>query len=102
MSSEDLQFCQWGVVEVMGHRRFAGFITVESIAGPMIRVDVPRVEDRPAFTKYLSPQSIYAVTPTSEAVARDAARSFKERPLEIFEPAMQRRIDFDDEEYDDP
>jgi hypothetical protein len=59
----------WAVVEVMGHKRFAGFVTEQTVAGSaFVRVDVPEVQvdaggqTLPAFTKLLGASSIYALT----------------------------------------
>ncbi|MGB0888749.1 MAG: hypothetical protein ACPGWS_00570 [Solirubrobacterales bacterium] len=97
-SGGEVSFRQWAVVEVMGHRRFAGFVTVETIAGPMVRVDVPAVEGRLGFTKMLSPQSIYAITPTTEAIARRAAKQAGSANRYRRSPVDAHRIEFDDDD----
>ena len=75
-------FDQWGIVEVMGRRRYAGHITEQEIAGAsFVRVDVPEVTTRanfaetviPAYTKYVGTGSVYMITPTTEDVARKSA-----------------------------
>jgi hypothetical protein len=97
MSDENSQkFDQWGIVEVMGHKKFAGHITEQVIAGSaLVRVDVPEVtvqrqrveyDERGygkgyvtetktvgAFTKMVGVGSIYCITPTSEEIARKCA-----------------------------
>lgn len=96
------KFEQWAIVEVMGHARFAGYVTEQPIAGSsLIRVDVPEIPERkeirkqwlwdaekkrdvavdgeviiqgsPAFTKLFGVGSIYAITPCTEEAARKAA-----------------------------
>lgn len=84
----DEKFDSWGIAEVLGHKRFAGRITEQSIAGAaFVRVDVPEVEVRDyhvqpegmrtvaPYTKYIGAGSIYMITPTTEEVARKAAIS---------------------------
>jgi len=61
----------WAIVEVMGHRQFAGFVSEQAIGGSsFVRVDVPAVdadgEQLPAFTKLLGAGSIYAISPCTE------------------------------------
>jgi len=66
--SEAAEFKTWAIVEVMGHVEYAGFVTAETIAGAaMLRVDVPDVEGRGAFTKYLATGALYGISPCSEA-----------------------------------
>jgi hypothetical protein len=75
------KFDQWGIVEVMGHKQFAGHITEQVIAGSaLVRVDVPAVTsgggtEYNAFTKLIGVGSIYCITPTTEEIARKAARA---------------------------
>lgn len=86
MPEQAEKFDQWGIVEVMGHRKYAGHITEQVIAGSaLIRIDVPEVDvpkryehdssakSVPAYTKLVGIGSIYAITPTTEDIARAAA-----------------------------
>jgi hypothetical protein len=82
------QFETWAIVEVMGHRQFAGFVSEQAIGGAsLLRIDVPEVrqgdEVYPAFTKLLGVASIYAISICTEEtarafVARAKMRSFAE------------------------
>ncbi len=71
MSSD--KFDQWCVVEVMGHKKFAGRVT-EGAFG-LVQVDVPEVklpgQTLPAFTKLFGAASIYCMTVCTEETARD-------------------------------
>lgn len=74
------KFDTWGVVEVMGHKRFAGRITEQAIAGAaLVRVDVPAISfpDREfnEFSKLIGIASVYCITPMTEELARKAARA---------------------------
>lgn len=79
MNSEDQEkFDQWAIVEVMGHKKYAGRVTEQQIAGAgLVRVDVPEVKVgekvHPAYTKLIGPSSIYCITPVTEELARKAA-----------------------------
>lgn len=89
----------WAVVEVMGHTRYAGRISQHTaLGGALIRVEVPAIinrdgiEEIPAFEKLLAPAALFAITPTSEALAREAARRFRTRPFTILDlPELVRR-----------
>lgn len=113
--AETKGFESWGIVEVMGHSRYAGFISESSIGGAaFIRVDVPETKGEswhdpcPAFTKFLGSSSIFAITPTTEDLARRAAEKFGSRPITVVDltPVPARSLpppsedDLDDE--DDP
>lgn len=75
----------WAIVEVMGHRRYAGKVSEHPLGGvALIRVDVPETEQpkswrgpertTAAYSKLIGPSSIYCLTPCTEEVARNAAR----------------------------
>lgn len=89
MSDQQEKFESWCIVEVMGHGRYAGMVTEQQLGGgSFIRVDVPAVGDRPAFTKLLGHSSIFAITPCTEQTAHQAAKSFAVRPFAMFEAPM--------------
>lgn len=98
-ANQSEKFEQWCIVEVMGHNVYAGFVTERTLGGTaMIQVDVPRVDEaHPAFTKLLSANAIYAITPTSEAHARQAAERIRQRPVTIYilpdpKPQLEARV----------
>jgi hypothetical protein len=79
------EFKSWAVVEVMGHSRFAGYTTVETIAGvAMLRVDVPQIANIPAFTKYIAPGALYGLTPATEETCRATADRIRAKPFDIW------------------
>lgn len=86
---------RWAIIEVMGHRVYAGWTEDVTVAGaPMLRVHVPAVEHRwtergygeqrgqertvieryPAFEVDLGGAALFAVTSCPEEVARTAVR----------------------------
>jgi hypothetical protein len=83
MPEQESKFDQWGVVEVMGHKKFAGHITEQVIAGSaLVRIDVPETKvvdynhvERTfaSYTKLIGVGSVYAITPTTEEIARAMA-----------------------------
>lgn len=86
----ETEFKTWAIVEVMGHNKYAGFVSAETIAGaPMLRVDVPGVPGREPFTKYLSPSSLYGISPCTEKTATLRAASLKKTPFESWSVEQQ-------------
>ena len=91
----------------MGHNQIAGLVTeVAAFGVALMRVDVPAVNDQPGYTKYFGGNAIYAITPTTEAIATEAARRLDVRPVSLWvvpdpRPALPPvTIDSDCEEYE--
>jgi hypothetical protein len=83
--SENESFDCWAVVELFGHNVIAGRVSEQTIGGAtFVRVDVPEIEDRPAFTKFFGGAAIYAITPTGEAEARAACERLRVRPVQPY------------------
>lgn len=79
-------FATWALVEIMGHQRYAGYVTEQVIAGSaFLRVDVPTIGDKPAFTKLFSPGSVYAITPCVEDMVRAVAETLGQQPISIWD-----------------
>lgn len=82
----------WAILELMGHQRMAGYVKETTIAGAgMLEVRVPECEGAEAFTRYVSPSSLYALTPCTEATARRCAEAFRPKPVnewELPQPAL--------------
>ncbi len=86
----------WAIVELMGHRRLAGFVSEQVIAGSaFLRIDVP--SDPPA-TQFYSAGAVYAITPTSEDTARRAAGVGKVAPVNRWELPAPPNAAVDDAE----
>lgn len=107
--SESKAFEEWAMLELMGHQRMAGRISEAVIAGSgFLRIDIPEVEGREAFTRFVSPSSVYAINPVTESIARRLAASFRSAPISRYdlpdEPkpaAITANCDDDVEEEDD-
>lgn len=68
------RFAAWAVIEIMGHKRLAGFVTEQTIGGTaFLRVDVPDTKREARWSKLLDTASIYAITPCTEQIARAVA-----------------------------
>jgi len=78
----------WAIVELMGHRRLAGFVSEEEHFGTaMLRLDVHGLDDStdPGVTQLYGGSSVYCVTPTTEAVARTLGAKLRPAPVHRFE-----------------
>lgn len=77
----------WAILELMGHRRLAGYVTEQEVAGHgMLRIEIPGASDEaPTTTQFYSPSSLYCLTPTTKEVAKVAARSSRPAPIHPWE-----------------
>ncbi|MCW2898841.1 MAG: hypothetical protein JWO67_1106 [Streptosporangiaceae bacterium] len=107
----------WAIVELMGHRRLAGFVTEHEIAGQsFLRLDIagpPHPEDDeddgPAValkggfeggvTQFYSPQAVYCITPTTQDIAVTIGRRSQPAPVQRYElePPKPREDPWGDE-----
>jgi len=91
MSETAEKFEQWCVVEIMGHKKFAGLVTEQSVGGAsFVRVDVPEVIDfdgktLPAFSKLFGAASIYCLSPCTEETARAFAAQIRSQSFSLYE-----------------
>lgn len=87
------------VVELMGHRRLGGYVSVSQLGGTsLLRVDVPkvRVEDGRCVrdgadlaTQWYGLQSLYCLSPCSEEAMLVAARLSQPAPVTAYDlPAL--------------
>lgn len=68
-------FAGWAILELMGHKRLAGYVSEVEFAGAaMVRIDVPGDEDDATATQLYSASALYCLTPTDEATARRVAK----------------------------
>jgi hypothetical protein len=83
VTPETERFAEWCVVELMGHRRLAGFLTEVEIAGRgFLRLEIPST---PPATQLYNPTSVYAITPTTEDTARRVATLTAVSPVQRWE-----------------
>lgn len=92
------KFDEYCILELMGHRRMAGKVSEATLAGGVfLRIDVPDLVitkrrggesidlPRKGFTQYYRPEAVYALTPTSEAMARAVAEQSEPEPVQAWE-----------------
>jgi hypothetical protein len=81
--TESTPFAQWVILELMGHRRLAGFLTEQEIAGKgFLRLDSPGQQ---GATQLYNPTAVYAITPTTEDIARAVAATSQPAPVQRWE-----------------
>ena len=100
--SEDFQ--TWGIVEVMGHKTYAGMVREHVIGSTtFLRIDVPQTVSRNGYTKYIGTGSVYAITPTDEKTARIAAERLNEPPVNPYVVPVQYQLEAstEDDELDE-
>jgi len=79
-------FAEWAIVELMGHRRLAGYLTEVEIAGRgFLRLDIPAGPPGGPAMQLYNPSAVYAITPTSEGTARRVAELSQPAPVALWE-----------------
>lgn len=82
----------WVILELMGHRRLAGYLSEQTIGGTsFLRIDVPGAEGNVA-TQLYSGSAVYCITPTTEAIARKVAKSSEPAPVTRWELREDRAL----------
>lgn len=94
------KFEQWCLVELMGRQRIAGMVSERVIAGTgFLQVDVPETKANPKFTRLIHPNSLYAINPITEEVARAYAENLQVKPIDSWDigafmkKAEERRLE---------
>jgi hypothetical protein len=104
---EKTAFEGWAVVELFGHNQIAGYVSEVAVFGTaMMQVDVPAAGDNPGYTKFFGGAAIYAITPTSEEIARVAAQRLDVRPVKNWvvpenKAALPPPAQYEQDEWDD-
>lgn len=101
--NENGNFGVWGILELMGHVKVAGYVTEEELFGTkMGRIDIPS-DDGLNVTQYFGGSSVYRLTPVTEDVARAYARANTRRPVEVWHLALpeQRPDPEEDDDWED-
>lgn len=99
MADQDqAEFEGWAIIELMGHRRVAGYVTEREVAGArFLQVGIPTVGGE-TRTQLYAPQAVYCITPVAEEVARAVA--VHARPLVVsaweLRELLERNRDEDD------
>lgn len=86
MEATDEKFKEWCIVELFGHTKIAGVTTEANIGGcQFIRVDVPEIPERKAFTKFYGQGAIYAMSPVTEEICMAFLRNNNSVPVHRYQ-----------------
>ena len=78
-------YASWSILALLGHRRLAGFVTEQEIAGKgFLRIEIPGPGETKT-TQFYSPDSVYGLTPTTEEIARRVAARDRPAPVHPWE-----------------
>ena len=105
--AEQTAFEGWCIIEQMGHKRMAGRVSEQVIGGhSFIRVDVPGPDGTTVATQFITGQTIYAITPCTEELARKVAANCTPAPVtewDLRQAALPAAKTYDDDrdELDD-
>ena len=77
----EAEFAGWAILEILGHRKLAGYVRPATFAGAgVIRIDVPGADGNVA-TQLYAPSALYCLTPVTEELARRVARAHEPEPV---------------------
>lgn len=118
------EFEEWVIIELLGHRRLAGYLTEQQLAGAgFLRLDVPG--DKPCgtcggmprpevpcpacrglgvaltATQLYSPSAVYAINPTTQEIATAVARGNRPAPVHRWELEAPRAEPWDGQDGED-
>ncbi|MFZ2804660.1 MAG: acetyltransferase [Patescibacteria group bacterium] len=97
MDEKPTEFEGWALLELMGHRKLAGYVKPATIAGSgVIRIDVP---SDPVATQFYSPAALYCLTPITEDLARKLAHRYEPSPVSHWELPASASIDDEDRPF---
>lgn len=75
----------FAILELMGHRKLGGKLSEQEIAGQaFVRIDIPG-QDGDVATQFYSAAAIYAITPTTEEIARSVSAYHRPEPVTRWE-----------------
>ena len=79
-------FKQWGILELMGHRKAAGLVQeVELFGVKMLRIDIPPGDRDPQpLSQIYGGSAIYCLTIVDEETAKAFAQHSRDKPLEVW------------------
>lgn len=92
---QDEKFEMYALVELMGRQRIAGKVSERVIAGAgMLQVDVPETKHNPKFTRFISPNGVYAINPIDEKTCQVYAENLHVKPIDSWDiDAFMKKVE---------
>ena len=88
---DQTQESRFAIVELMGRVKLAGVVsTVTEFGTTLMRMDVPKVDEIPAFTRLIGGSAIYQLTYCDEITVTLAACELREHPITVFIPDIHQ------------
>ena len=102
MSDSQTPIEGWAIVELFGHNKIAGYVTTAIIGtSGMLRVDVPEVDEMPAYTRFYGPGAVYSLTLVTEDIARAALKAIRPEAVTVYIPRQLPAPRYTQDEEDD-
>lgn len=101
MSETKSSFDSWALVELFGRQRIVGKVTEEALGGTnFIRIDVPAMDGKPAFTRFYGAAAIYCISPVTEEIAKELLKTCRNEPIARYElPQLAAKYDHSEPDY---
>lgn len=92
---QEEKFEMYCLVELMGRQRIAGMVSERVIAGQgMLQIDVPETKYNPKFTRFISPNGIYALNPIDETTCKMYAENLRVKPIDSWDiDAFMKKVE---------
>ncbi len=104
MNNQTEAYEGWAIIELMGHTRVAGLVSIGAFgAMPATRLDIYVGDaEKPTATQFLpNGDAVFRATPTTEAICREVSRRSDHQPVSCWElPALPSHPIDDDNEDD--
>lgn len=86
MNQQDEKKEFWAIVSLMGHQQLAGFLDEYTMGGcSFLRLTVPETAKQPQWSRLFKDNSIYAIDPCTEDVARWKAERLNVAPVTVWD-----------------
>lgn len=102
METQEFTFTGWAILELMGHRRLAGFVTPTILGSTvLLQVNIPGSNKDDFTSQFYNPSALYCLTPTTEDVCIAFSQSNQPAPVKRWElPTSTQQHSNSDEEFE--
>jgi hypothetical protein len=84
----------YAMVELMGHARVVGLVTETKLAGAgFLQVDILDKDGKICFQRFISPQSVYQISPIGKEIALELSGRWDQSRIEVYDlPELRKKI----------